>query len=82
MKGPQFRWILEATRPDGTVEYVSKAEFDGHIRIEYSDSMDQALRYPIERRAYEDCEYFNRKNIREKKQGGRTFRVIDLGESA
>ena len=78
----QFRWILEAERSDGTVEYVGKASFDGHaIEIGYTDSKDKALRYPIERRADEDCEYFNHKGFR-KREHGRSFRVIDLGVQA
>ena len=84
-----FRWVLESNI-QGRKEYLTKVEYTGQKWIfEFSEDISKALRYPIRKRADDDCDFFNRRGTSHYKasmskalEDGRTFRVIDLGESA
>ena len=82
MQREQFRWVIEATRPDGAVEYVKWINIGGRkMSVDFVSAIEDALRYPIERRAHEDCDLLGWKRYA-KYLDGRIFKVIDIGKPA
>lgn len=83
----QFRWVIETDNGHGKIQYIKHIDYTGRRWIfEFVDKIEDALRYPIEKRAYDECDFLTRRGGSRYKKGmskflepERTFKVLDVG---
>ena len=58
----QYRWVIATDDGTGRVQYIKRIDYTGRRWIfEFVDEIKDALRYPIAKRAYEECDFLTRR---------------------